>query len=427
MLKRTLFYSIEPLGIGTLQVEGLRSYVMRLAAAHNIPPRALLSVLLTRYPFDSDLKASPSEVMRALVNCGSGRTIAEVTKRLELATGQRLDACTLERFVGLLSPLGLSQLQDPKFCPVCVQQDPRCHGHLAWDVGYVEVCPTHNVQLQSVKNCGAPAEKHLVLQHRPFLPSVCNLCGAIGFKCQSYTTSPSTAQQAWTAAAVGGALMMSTENHRNYTPATIIASLQTMVDTAYGGSSVRASLAAGLSRASVGQWLLGRIRPSLVGLLRLCQDANCELSGMLQGKFRVVACERVPLDTLTTRHYRVSPVSTDVLQSRLDMAIKAHPAPTLEEFARLNSTNSRWLRRRFPIESRKLTAMSKERREMERAQAYSQTLDSYKSAAKKLLSSGKRVSPKYVEKLSGLAAFSSNLKRRRALLEALAAVEKDQH
>lgn len=427
MLERTLFYSLEPLGIGTLQVEGLRSYVQRLAAAHSTPPRALLGTLLARFPFGSDMQASPAEVMRALVSYGSGRLIAEVTKRLELATGQSLEACTLERFGGLLAPQGFSRLQDPKYCPSCVQEDPRCHGHLAWDVGCVNVCPLHNVCLLSAKHCGAPNEEHLVLQQRPFLPSVCNQCGSVGFRCVVHDATPATAEQSWTAAAVAGAVAMSTEARGRCNAASVIAGLQMLVDTAYGGSSVRASLTAGLSRPSVGQWLLGRGKPSLTGLLRLCQGANCELSAVLQGDFQAVEVDRVPLDAPTTRQYRASHVTTDELRSRLAEALNVRPAPTVAEFARQNSTSARWVRKLFPEEAGKLAEMGKIQREMERAQAYEEALATYKNAAEELISRGKRVSPKNVEKLSGLVAFSSNTKRRHALLAAVTGAAENRH
>lgn len=423
MLERTLFYSMEPQGVGTPQVEGLRSYVMRLAAEHHMPPRALIGTMLAKFPLESDTCATPAEVMKALVSSASGRLIREVTSRLELSTGRALKLCTVDRFADLLSPQGFSRLKDPKYCPICVAGHTSCHGQLAWDVGFVEVCPVHNVVLLSAKQCAAPPQQRLALQQRPSLPNVCNLCGSIGYRCSAQVLMPASEEQAWIADVVAKTLAMSAEELGRCDSATVIYGLQQLVAVAFGGSSVRASLSTGLSRASVGQWLLGRGKPSFAGLLRLCQEANCELSGVLMGEFRPTGRNRVQLASPSSRMYRQSLYSEEELQSKLKAAIDAVQPPTVNDFARDNETSARLLRKRFPQLTKELSQVGKAKREEQQKKLFEHAFYLYKNTARERLAKGERVSPKNVEKHAGLSAYTTNTSRRRALLEGIAAAE----
>lgn len=423
MLERTLFYSLEPQGIDTPRVEGLRSYVMRLAAAHHTTPRALLGAMLAKYPFESDLPATPAEVMKALASNATGRLMREVTRRLELSTGRNLKPCSVERFAGLLSPQGFSRLRDPKFCPICVAEDNYGHGQLAWDVGFVEVCPVHNVGLLSANQCDAPAEQHLTLQQRPFLPGVCNQCGSIGHRCSTKVLMPATKAQAWIADVVAGTLAMSDKELSRCDGDTAISGLQKLVDVAFEGSSVRAALATGLSRASVGQWLLGRGKPSFAGLLRLCQEANCEVSGVLVGEFRPTGSERVPLDSPSARQYRMSTYSKEELKSKLEAAIKSDVPPTVNDFAQEHKTSARQLRNHFPALARELAQIGKAKREQHLQKMFEDAFYLYKRTARQRLGKGERVTLKGVQTDAGLPAYKTNTFRRRALLEGIAAAK----
>jgi hypothetical protein len=141
--KRSLFYGLPLEGVGTWEVESLRSFVERLAYAHCFKPLALLEKLLAHFPL-GEAKLSLLAVVRFWDVHGTANAGNLVTERLELATLTKLASAGLRRFAHVLSPAHLARSKHERavYCPACVAEgDELGHGRLLWEVQCVTGLP----------------------------------------------------------------------------------------------------------------------------------------------------------------------------------------------------------------------------------------------------------------------------------------------
>ncbi len=188
---RSRLYSLEPIGIGTPEVESLSSYLNRLAQAHCVTVTTLIiHELRPRLGLPAPPKAHPastpprgggrglSQHLARQIN-GLGRIAAMWVDGLEALTGRR-DL----RFLTLLTwraVLPTRHLFAPRirWCPACFE-DQRTTGHprsmpLVWTLNPVTCCVRHRQPFQS----------HCPVCHQPLVafsgrsrPGYCSRYGA---------------------------------------------------------------------------------------------------------------------------------------------------------------------------------------------------------------------------------------------------------
>ena len=148
---------LAPVGCGTLWVEGLSSYVVRLAVAHLVPTRLFVAELFPR-----SFGCSPREAMlgrRGVWLNGMGKTAGGVASTLEMLTLQRgLERLTLRALRTLLPP-GRVLAQRRRWCPACYTWMRREHGAcwdpLLWFLAPARWCPRHRRALVELcPSCG---------------------------------------------------------------------------------------------------------------------------------------------------------------------------------------------------------------------------------------------------------------------------------
>jgi hypothetical protein len=419
--KRTLFYPRPLLGQGTDAVQSLRSYIEHLALDHNMKPRALLGTLLDVFTFDG----LSMELHRLLARWGI-HGFAEVgyqlQARLESATGVSLAGSTLSRFAGLFSAVNLTRSNEAVYCPCCVaDSEPLPYGRLLWEVQCVAACPVHRVKLRSAKVCGGPASERLSVARRPSMSGVCSQCGSVGFKCIAEAPVQASDEEVWVAEQVQRLIALSSEAVARCSPASMRQGLVALVEEVYGGSVVRASREAGLSRSSVSVWVAGDFTPGLPWLLQLCSHARADVCALLDGSFKAMgaadedhSAERRPMEVIHRRYERPELTDIQIRELLLDAAKEAEP-PSTARFARRHCLNADVLRKRFVQESRALAAANSEYMERVYERRYADSVASYSAAAHALLRQGKGVHARSLQQQSGLVAFSQNQLRVRAL------------
>ena len=144
---------LVPVAIGTPWVEGLSSYVVRLAVAHLVPTRLLVAELFPRA-----FGCSPRDAMlgrRGVWLNGMGTTAGDVASTLEALTLQRgLERLTLRALRELLPPGRVLALQR-RWCPACYSRMRRergaCWDLLLWSLAPAQWCPRHRRRL--VESC----------------------------------------------------------------------------------------------------------------------------------------------------------------------------------------------------------------------------------------------------------------------------------
>lgn len=188
-------YSLEPIGVGTQNVESLTGYVARLADKHCVPTGLLIlselgSLIKPGYEFNSKYKAIEqiysSNAARGTTRTlnGTGSCAARFAQALSRLTGvSDLRFLTLLTWAGVLPWMGL--LRPVKaWCPICYQEWQHAgqviYEPLLWAMRAITVCPIHYQRL--LNQC-----PHCHKQFRPLewrsRPSYCSKCGGwLGMK-----------------------------------------------------------------------------------------------------------------------------------------------------------------------------------------------------------------------------------------------------
>ena len=140
---------LVPVGIGTPWVEGLSSYVVRLAVAHLVPTRLFVAELFPR-----SFGCSPRDAMlgrRGVWLNGMGTTARDVASTLEGFTLQRGLQCLTLRALRELLPPGRVLALRRRWCPACYARMRRergaCWDPLLWSLAPAQWCPRHRRRL----------------------------------------------------------------------------------------------------------------------------------------------------------------------------------------------------------------------------------------------------------------------------------------
>jgi TniQ len=416
MSGRSLLYAQPLLGIGTGDVESLRSYIQRLAVSHNVKPRGLLEILLEAYPLVGIQHDLHTLLQRWGIH-GTASIGLQLQERLQRATGVSVEVATLARFSRVLADVNLvrSRAREWFYCPCCVKEgDEPAHGRLLWEVQSVVACPKHRVRLRSTKLCGADAGEQLRPYQRPSMSGVCGHCGSVGFRCCVEAPEPASDAEVWVAEQVGRLLALPNETVTRVTKDSLQAGLVKLVESEYG-TVVEASLQAGLPRASVWSWTKTSMRPALAGLMQLCHHAGCDVVALLEGKFIPLREVSAGVHKVVQRTYIRTTHTDDEIRQLLLLAATEEAPPTLSAFSRRLGLNEDAPRRRFPEEAQVLVAANSAYARAESQRKFDEALATYNAAAETLIDKGMPVGPKYLQQESRLVAFSQNEPRVRAM------------
>lgn len=408
MAERTLFYPQVLRGLGTGQVQSMRSYLEHLALAHNMRPRALLKTLIERFPSDRVSESNLGTLMRNRIHSGSP-VANELRRLLELATSNSLDGSTMDLYSSVFASTGLTRKsEDLAYCPHCVQDTEGLpYMRLLWDVECVRACPVHKVKLRfvrSVASCGAAESERLPLAQRPSVGGACVGCGSLGYRCISAPSHAATAEEVWIADQVSRLLALPAETVGAFTPTSLQTGLQSLVAEVYDGSVVRASAHTGLSKSSVSTWVRGA-RAGLPWVLQLCLHAGADVVALLEGNFSSLPTVADGPHKVSPRTYRRAQHGAQDIKKWLNEAAAEQQPPSLREFGRRHGIHHDVIRRRFPHEGAGLSKSRTAHLKIQRDQLHEQALEAYERAAQTLKARGKAVHQRTLQQESGLMAI----------------------
>ena len=215
--KRSRLYSLEPMNVGTAEVESLTGYVARIAEAHCVTVSDLVGAELSH-------PACPTSLFTPYP--GKGRSnffytqlysvngIADVPRKwvsvLETATlRQGLSDLTLLTFADLFSESHLFR-NVSAWCPSCFESRRRCgvrYESLLWAIGIVKVCPLHREPLEEVcphcRRRSGPLAAHT-------RPGYCSRCGgwlgSAGGSTEKSMSESDLEREIWIAKSIGDLL-----------------------------------------------------------------------------------------------------------------------------------------------------------------------------------------------------------------------------
>lgn len=425
MRERTYFYGMPLAGVGTASVESFRSYVQRLAFMHCLKPLTLFHVLFERFPWEGRMFALDEVIKRWTIQAG-GELGGKMRDALRQATGVDISLSAFSTFKHLVADQHLAKLgRCGRYCPLCVAQ-PDAYGQLLWETDCVTACPIHRVRLRSALGCGADEADHLKRNEMPRLCNVCTTCGSVGFACVKTEPEPASDAEVWVATQVGQLLAAPPTVCESWTPELLRHGLHALVVAAYGGSVVRATREAGLSRSSVCVWIRGSIRPSFSPLLQLCQHAGADLVELFGGRF--VRTDAIPAAhepdvecapafvglraprkqvDLFERPYVPSSYTVDVGEALVAASKLAEP-PNVKRFAMDIGINVRTCSQKWPEQTALLVEASARYQRKLTQLRFDSDVASYQKIAKELDDEGQLVSAAQLQRGSGLVAFSRN-------------------
>ncbi len=412
MSPRTLLFSMAVGGLGTAQVESLRSLVERISLAHHRTTRQLLSYLF-RSSSDGMSASAPSEITRTWSVHTDSELGRVLIHRLQVATGQALATTTLARFGGPLSLSNVIHLKKSgkvRYCPICLENDlleqEIPYGRLLWELRGVNCCPLHGVQLHSSTGCGGVGGKRIALQSRPRAIGVCPDCGSVGRRCATPNLIKAGSVDLAIAHSISKVLALSEEECELVTGPAVREGIKAVVDCRFEGNTIAAARAAGIGRGSICTWVKKHTSVGLAPLVQLSIAGGADLSAMLVGRFvsADVHATAAELKNRLGRTYLRSSATADEMRQHLSNALECDEAPSFKRTASALGVSTEALRAAAPVLAKALAAKHRVQREIRSGDAYSHALSVYMQARSALLSRGKAVNQKSLQLHSGLKA-----------------------
>jgi hypothetical protein len=274
---RSRLYSLRPMAIGTLRVESLSSYIMRLAEAHTVSVRTL--ILQEVFP---DLSTKPKNAHFSSLHSlnGMGACFEQWVAILgKLTSRHDLCALTLLPWQSLMTSGGILRRRRT-WCPRCFEEWQR-HGMpiyecLAWVLAPVTVCPIHYVLLE--QHCPHYRRPMLVLSAHAH-PGHCAHC--LGWLGDDSTAPDAPASQLedqlWVANQVGEFLALGVTASEKGSPRFLLSNLQRILVEMATGNQLLFGRVAKISNTTLDGWLKGKWHPSLPLVIRICQNLRLAL------------------------------------------------------------------------------------------------------------------------------------------------------
>ncbi len=284
--QRSQLYSLEPVSLGTPDVESLTGYIARLAEAHSVRTRILvvhkLVPLLGRphlsKPVNSGLSAFWSKDARALN--GTRCLASDWVQALESLTLRRdLRFLTLLTWVHVLPSRGLLRLKRA-WCPECYeawrQAGQVIYEPLLWTLEVVRICPYHRRRLSD--RCPQPGcqQTSSVLAPRS-RPGHCPHCerwlgNALGIQTPEEALSEEEwTWQTWVVDRVGELLASAPGLPNIPTQQNIASVINSCVEQVFQGNGKAFARRMQASNSAVDGWRRQGSSPQLETLLRLCR------------------------------------------------------------------------------------------------------------------------------------------------------------
>lgn len=345
---RSQLYRLVPAGAGTLLVESLTSFLMRLAAAHQLTPGKLIRIALPglwRGARSGNLLPQGEVYRGGQFANGLGPEAGAWVREIGRATRRDdLDRLTLLPWQAVLPPTHLLR-PNLGHCPQCLEDmvgQGVVHEPLAWALRMVTACPTHGIDLAfHCPNCRAK-QRSFRWNGRPGLCGKCNSwLGATGVG----AAASSEAQRI--SRSVAGLLLP----RLPIAAALSIAETIALAQAELGSTQKALALAAGVSPGSMSEWLRGHVRPSIEGVLAICSLGGWDPRSFLGGSLvPAAASASAPQSPWMGR----KPIDWDQARREAEAHLTDDPPITLAELAQVLGVDLSWMRSQLPEVTRAL-------------------------------------------------------------------------
>lgn len=297
VLPRSVLHSLEPIGLGTAQVESLASYFCRLANSHACTTNDLTQLVIDKVAPGrwntyqaGDGKSRFVWHERAVSGVGEGAlTWTSVLSELTGVAG--LDRLTLLPLRSVLAPKAL-MAQRARWCPHCLDEDQKCgrapYLRLAWDVGINKVCANHGVPLISeCCHCGLSNVRN---NANFVVPGWCTACdhflGCAEHHGPRRLLAGEEAVQLQQAQEIGELLAASSsDSHFGFQPDLngVHDAIESLIEEMDGSVCAYFAKRIGVRKSTIHYWKSARSALTLDALTRVSIHCNLSLPELVQG------------------------------------------------------------------------------------------------------------------------------------------------
>lgn len=367
---RSRLNNLEPIGIGTADVESLTSYIARLAEAHCVNTRHLVEGQIWPLLKDVNQNRSPRNRFGGFENAekaingrkGIARNWVRVLEILTLRNDLRF--LTMTTWGSVVSG---SSLTRPKraWCPICLEEW-RMSGlviyePLIWVFEAVVICPHHQRFLQSTcPHCNREL-KHLSSRSRP---GYCSLCqewlgfgGEAGFVDRNTLGTEQWDYQIWTVYAIGELLASAPYLLLPPKREKVVESLSACIHRFADGNLSRFSRLVDVLSDTLSRWQAGKGLPRFDLQLNMCYRVGISLRSFLT---ETLSDNPDWDDAVFFRPAELTPSrirpSEENVRQVLTSAFNEYPPPSLAQLAgRIGYKSENSIRFRFPDLARDIT------------------------------------------------------------------------
>jgi hypothetical protein len=352
--RRSPFYCLSPMKVGSPVCESLTSYFLRLAEAHCVTPRRLfekgLNLALDKYDQNSRGLVGPSATFGTWQINGNGLVAEKWVKALETITlRQDLSALTFLPFREAFSKRDACR-RGRAWCPLCLYDQEQSNGiiyeQLLWTLKSVSVCSVHKVMLQTkcphCQRVSSPLSGTMC-------PGKCGACngwlGALSGQAPNElnaTNDESTEYQIFITNELGRLIAVSLEIKDKFNKEISKTAISKFVERCLGGNTRALTRYLGLNRGADFALATKRQR-CFVGLSLLLKLAFASQTHLLDLLTHEDALAKFsPMISTASRPSPLIAAKKEIVLSTLAAAVHETPPPSLEEVGvRVGRTSSR--------------------------------------------------------------------------------------
>lgn len=404
-------YHLGPVGVGSPMVESLTSYLTRLAEAHSLYLRTLVTDEILPRLNQSHLYRDKRPVYDHLTRFwkqsttlnGTSATSSDWVQALEQLTLRRdLRFLTMLTFADVLSPRGLLR-RAQAWCPACYEEwretDWVIYQPLLWALEVIQVCPRHGLRLHlrcPYADCGHELSALAPRAQAGYCP-----------QCERWLGNPSPHEgnaqgpgveekerQQWVGMVVGELLAAAPDFPSVARREVIATSITTHVQAVMDGNFSAFARHLQVHRRTAWEWGQGLQVPQLDTLLQLCSYFGASPAHFLMrydlgtAPAQQYASEEKPTIEKPKKQFRK--FETERLRRALEGVLQdeENPPPSMREVARRLQYDSSHLYKHFPDLCRAIAARYRAHQKEQRRQRLQKICDEVKQTARTLQAQG---------------------------------------
>ncbi len=393
-------YALQPVGVGTPQVESLTSYIARVALAHCVFPGVLMRKIIV--PFAESHAEGRSTLMDIRDGKTTGafnsahQTAMKAVSVLECLTQQQgLRALTMLTWAEVF-PLFKLMRPTQAWCPGCLEEwrttGQTIYEPLVWTIQAVKICSRHDCPLETQCCACRRSSPWLAWRSRPGYCSHCQqwLGTQVGTQEEN---EKQRAWQHWCTEEVGALLALVPTLTRIPCHARISEGLTSMLRQVSQGRKETFARLVGLSPKMVGDWFYHQQLPTVENLLRVCFAVNLSLREVLLEEH--FSCSLRPEGThgLWSRHHRQTAHGfgkSDWVRGKLEAIARnaEMPPPSLKTVARQLGCDPHSLKVYHPVPCQVISARYVAYRQTKGQETQRQHCEEVQLAVRQLIEQG---------------------------------------